>query len=307
MLMHRCPSTAAQAIISDPHIWVTDGPAGNIYGLQPNYGCCTANMHQGWPRFAARLAKVNTATGGVAVTLWAAGTTNLTLPGGSTATVAVDTEYPFGDTATVVVTAAQGTPVSLRVPTWATAATLSINGAAPQAIGGKNGTFVTVSTITQPSCTFLIDFAPAIRVDTRWWGGSAAVYRGALLYALRVGEEFAVLANNPYDSKDYAVTPTSPWAYALVVDPANPAASLSFTRVGPPPALPFNSTAPPVMITGTGRPLPNWQLFNNSAGTPPGPSPLDCSSQQCGAGTPITLVPYGSTHLRMAVLPWTRS
>lgn len=241
------------------------------------------------------------------MTLWAPGTTALTLPGGGSATVAVVTDYPFGDTASVTVTAPMDTPVSLRIPGWADQATLSVNGAAPQTLAGKNGTFVTMSTATAPSCTFTMDFAPSIRVDTRWWAGSAAVYRGALLYALQVGEQFKTLANNSYQSQDYAVTPTTPWAYALVVDPSNPGASMSFTRVGPPSPVPFNASAPPVLITGTGRPLPNWQLFNNSADTPPGPSPLDCASAQCGAGVPITLVPYGSTHLRMAVLPWTRT
>ncbi len=30
------------AMHSDPHVWVTDGPDSNIYGLEPNYGmfCC---------------------------------------------------------------------------------------------------------------------------------------------------------------------------------------------------------------------------------------------------------------------------
>ena len=33
----------------------TNGPESNLYGLEPNFGCCTANMHQGWPKFAAHL------------------------------------------------------------------------------------------------------------------------------------------------------------------------------------------------------------------------------------------------------------
>ena len=35
--------------------WTTDGPESNLYGLEPNFGCCTANFHQGWPKFAASL------------------------------------------------------------------------------------------------------------------------------------------------------------------------------------------------------------------------------------------------------------
>jgi hypothetical protein len=31
-----------QAVVSNPHAWVTDGPWGNVLGLEPNYGCCLA-------------------------------------------------------------------------------------------------------------------------------------------------------------------------------------------------------------------------------------------------------------------------
>ena len=39
--------------------WTTNGPESNIFGLEPNFGCCTANMHQGWPKFAASLVDGN--------------------------------------------------------------------------------------------------------------------------------------------------------------------------------------------------------------------------------------------------------
>ena len=32
-----------------------NGPEANMFGLEPNFGCCTANMHQGWPKLVASL------------------------------------------------------------------------------------------------------------------------------------------------------------------------------------------------------------------------------------------------------------
>jgi len=34
------------AIRANPHVWAHDGPDAEIYGLEPNFGCCTANFNQ---------------------------------------------------------------------------------------------------------------------------------------------------------------------------------------------------------------------------------------------------------------------
>ncbi|MDD7740410.1 MAG: glycoside hydrolase family 127 protein, partial [Lachnospiraceae bacterium] len=42
---------ACQRFDGDP-IFRTNGPDAHLFGLEPNYGCCTANFNQGWPKFA---------------------------------------------------------------------------------------------------------------------------------------------------------------------------------------------------------------------------------------------------------------
>ena len=32
------------------HVWQTDGDDSTGFGVTPNFGCCTANMQQGWPK-----------------------------------------------------------------------------------------------------------------------------------------------------------------------------------------------------------------------------------------------------------------
>ena len=33
----------------------TNGSESNLFRLEPNFGCCTANFHEGWPKVAASL------------------------------------------------------------------------------------------------------------------------------------------------------------------------------------------------------------------------------------------------------------
>ena len=44
-----------QCTVNPEHLFTTNGPESNLFGLEPNFGCCTANMHQGWPKLAAHL------------------------------------------------------------------------------------------------------------------------------------------------------------------------------------------------------------------------------------------------------------
>jgi hypothetical protein len=45
---HNYLSQANEVVakVSDPHVWATDGPYATVYGLSPNFVCCTANHPQ---------------------------------------------------------------------------------------------------------------------------------------------------------------------------------------------------------------------------------------------------------------------
>src|SRR4051812_6427935 len=79
---------------------------------------------------------------GVMVSLLGPVTANL--PNG--AVIAVTGDYPFEDNVTITVSKAPsgGMPLYVRIPSWATAATMSINGQPSFSVGAANGTMYKV-------------------------------------------------------------------------------------------------------------------------------------------------------------------
>ena len=76
--------------------WSSNGPESNLFGLEPNFGCCTANMHQGWPKLAANLWMAVPA-GGLAALVYAPSEVNTTIAGTPVA-IEEETDYPFRET-----------------------------------------------------------------------------------------------------------------------------------------------------------------------------------------------------------------
>lgn len=54
-------------------------------------------------------------------------------------TATVDTMYPFSDTLTTTITAAQAFTYYVRIPSWVVGGTIAINGAAAKAVTPTNG------------------------------------------------------------------------------------------------------------------------------------------------------------------------
>jgi hypothetical protein len=139
------------------------------------------------------------------------------------------------------------------------------------------------------------------------------VHRGAFVYGLQLEEVINVTATHAFDPVtilDFEVLPTkSDWNVALVFDPTAPGGASSFfnfssSGAAPNATQPFDHANPPVKITAMARLVPGWGVTLGSASAPPASPACSAAGADCGPAQVVTLVPYGTTHLRMSVLPW---
>jgi hypothetical protein len=290
-----------QCTINPEHQWTTNGPESNLYGLEPNYGCCTSNMHQGWPKLTAHL-WMATADGGLAAVAYAPSAARFE-PGGVPVTVELDTDYPFRETLTLTVSPDRPVrfPLLLRVPAWADGATVRVAGADPTAMAP--GAFHRLDRQWDGRTTVSLRFPMRPRVTVRY-NDALAVERGPLVYSLLLEEEWTrVNADKPHRELphgDFEVRPATPWNYGLVLDPDAAEQGLTFEE-RPVGERPFAPEGAGMRARVAGRRLPGWKLEHGWAGEiAPGVQASD------EALTELTLVPYGCTNIRVTEFPRVR-
>jgi len=285
-----------------------------VFGPYSHFPCCTANLPQGWPKFAANT-WMATPDGGLAAVVYAPSEVTSIVAGDQKVTIVEATEYPFDENVkfTVRIDKPAEFPLHVRIPGWADAAKVTTPDG--KTISPKPGQYLKILRTWKNGDSVKVTLPMKVRLDKRR-NNAVAVQRGPLVYSLKIGEDWRKVKDWPdFKAKtaqcaDWAIYPTTPWNYALQFDPADLDKSFKFEKIGIKDYV-FDSKLAPVKLTVKGRRLPEWKLTDhndkvpqrklqqpNRAGLPPR-SPVSSSEKL----EDLTLIPYGAAKLRITVFP----
>ena len=317
MWAHQYDQQANQVIVSAAkRNWTTNGDYSNIYGLMPDFACCLANMHQGWPKFVESM-WMATNDNGLVLVSYGPSVVKAKVGNGHEVTLLEETNYPFNGSVSITVNTSDAVrfPIEVRIPAWADSVTLKFKGTVVKV---KNQASYKIDERWRNGDKILIELPMQLRVENRY-NNSLAILRGPLYYSLRIDKEFKSVKIN-YDnfgykgSVDWEINPKSDWNYGLLMSKSNIMRGIKVTE-NPVSQYPFSDKGDmiwsadsakyfawtqdaPVVIKARGMKIPGWTMKDNSADVPP-LSPVKPE----GDAEVITLVPYGCARLRITEFP----
>ena len=273
--------------------WSTNGPEANLFGLEPQFGCCCANMHQGWPKFTSSLWMAD-ANGGLVAGLYAPCEVRTKIGSGVAVVLEETTEYPFKDDVQIDVRVEQPVKfsLSLRIPGWATDSSVFIDGKSTPV--AKTDGFAVLERTWKGGERIDIRFPMKLRVN-RSYNGAISVERGPLVFSLSLEENWQKVRERGMTA-DWQVTTGSPWNYALVTEKLQVETDSEAKTAAA--GSPFIKEHTPVRVKARGRRLPNWKEVNGVAAELPF-SPVRSQENQ----EELTLVPYATAKLRVTAFP----
>jgi hypothetical protein len=261
----------------------TNAPEAHLFGLEPSYGCCTANFNQGWPKLAcsAYMYQGDTVINVVPIPSELK-TEDLS--------VSLETNYPFENSFRYTLSAKKAFTFKIRIPSFAR--NLQVNGQTAENCGE-----LTFAVRAGEEKLITVSFDTVPYMEKRPYD-LYTVKCGSLVFSVPVAYEKKMYEyeRNGVERKfpycDYEYIPRSDWNYAY----ADTALALEYCNVS---NIPFSSENPPVVIRANVRRI-NWGLEDGyetvCAKVPESRAPISDRQE-------ILLYPYGCAKLRMTEIP----
>lgn len=254
-------------------VFRTNGTQSNMFGLEPHFGCCTANFGQGFPKFAMSC-YMRGADGALAALSPLAA--EIDLDGNK---IVCESEYPFRTK--FYYTAQKDCTLCLRVAPGVTPAC-----SLPHTVCGG---WLKVRLPAGVRAEFEFGVKPRLVSRPE---GRKCLYYGPLLFALPVKAAVKAVeyvkdgVERKFPYCDYDMVPVGEWRYAF--------SSLDFEVIELPYKQAFDREAPPLAVKAALAPV-KWE-------TVPGYGQVaspKAGDERCGENEKKLLVPYGATYLRV--------
>jgi DUF1680 family protein len=291
MLAHQYHQQANQIEVSVARrSWTYAGDDANIFGLEPNFGCCTANLHQGWPKFVRSLWMIDddATLRIVAYAPASIATTMANVPVNFT----VETNYPFEDDVTIAVTPDEPVDfgIRIRIPSWCESPTIRVNGNSEELtiVDGYH----TIRRHWQADDVIAVQLPTSLQLTHRS-GQAVGVRLGALQLSLQTPENWIPVEAAP-GLAEWEIHARRSWNYALDIRTVR---EWTVERQTPG-AVPFELSNAPLVVTAKGARAHGWRADGAEAASPPASPMFDI-----GAPERVHLVPYGSARIRITEFP----
>ena len=267
----------------------TNNNVAHTFGLEPHFGCCTANHGQGFPKFV--LSGFMKTENGIASCALCPSKVSTDIDGTKVECELI-TEYPFRNKLIYRISAEKPACFTffVRIPSF-------VAGFSTDMPHKLSGGFMEITQKWEGTREFEVEFEMKTEIVKRP-DDMIAVRRGPLFYSIPVKERWEKVeyVKNGVERKfpycDYYIYPESKWNYALAGDKFELCEN-SFEN-------PFSPENPPITITCDVAEI-EWGFTDGHCDR------LPKSRKLTGKPQKIALIPYGCTNLRMTEIPFVDS
>lgn len=261
----------------------TNNSEAHLFGLEPHFGCCTANFNQGWPKFALSAFMYNEKSVASVLPIPSQLRTDDIF-------ISLETNYPFENILKYTVDAGKDFRFEIRIP--GDAENIAVNGQKEFC----RYLMFDIKKGEQREFLITFDFAPQFKqfaYDLNY------VQYGNLVFSLPIEVEKVMheYEKNGIERKfpycDYELIPKSDWNYGF----ADKFLKVETKAMGD---IPFSQSQPPITVKAMMQKI-DWGFEEGyesvCAKVPQSRIPISDAKE-------LLLIPYGCAKLRMTLLPF---